>query len=160
MLSRHTNIYMNTEKINFFSGFLSKKRKKKFTFFFFAAEQSNKSLQLFLSNSSSEFLGDTSISASPLIRLEGDDTSLPDVWQEYHKCQASLQSCTFDLQRSCQRSRVKDNGLLVMKFYFFYIPPSISFLPTTHTLLIFFFNPPEVTMLDQRAIDQQYNRLC
>lgn len=26
-------------------------------------------------------------------------------------------------------------------------------LLTTHTLLKFFFNPPEVTMLDQRAID-------
>lgn len=26
-------------------------------------------------------------------------------------------------------------------------------LLTTHTLLNFFFNPPEVTMLDQRAID-------
>lgn len=35
MLSRHTNIYMNTEKINFFSGFLSKKRKKIWQFFFF-----------------------------------------------------------------------------------------------------------------------------
>lgn len=47
MLSRHTNIYMNTEKINFFSGFLSKKRKKKFTFFFLQLSRATKAIALF-----------------------------------------------------------------------------------------------------------------